>query len=913
MWNGILGLGFLCFFGSAIHAQYTIPDPAFAAKLQVLVPNAMNGNVLDENHPNVTSLTSMAVQYSSISNLDGVQFFTGLTTLNCSGNQLGTLPDLPSSMTTLRCESNQLASLPPLPSALTSLYCRSNQISSLPALPNTLTYLDCGSNQLSSLPTLPNTLSQLDCGNNQLNSLPTLPNSLFSLVCSNNELTNLPTLPTSLSTLYCRSNQLTSFPTLPNTLAHFYCDHNQLNSLPVLPNDLYNFQCNYNQLTSLPALPNSLWLLGCDHNQLTNLPTLPNNLELIYCSFNQLTSLPTLPNSLFQIQCQYNQLTNLPSLPNSLTSLDIYSNSISALPSLPSTLIELICANNSLSALPQLPNTLEELNCRNNTLTCLPTLSNSLIDLRCSGNSINCLPNVPLGLSPSSNILGFTPVLCSTTDPCFPPEAITGTIFNDANGNGLQDAGETAFLSGVAEAQPGNNLSGVDVNGSFGIPVEPGSYTVQGQGVLYHTITTPAHNVTITAGMSATDKHIGYQAIPGIYDLVAELTAGVTRPGFDNNVYFSVSNIGTEASTATINFDFDTDQNWVSATVAPNAQVVNNATWSIAMDPGDTWTARVTLNTPASVALGTGIQHQLTATPDAPDTTPADNMATWTRTVVGSYDPNDKVSSVSSLTPTEAQNGAWIDYTIRFQNTGTFMAENVLITDTLPPGLQANTFRYVASSHSNFWYMEAGVLHVRYDHIQLPHINANEPASHGFIKFRIKANTALIVGEEIENVANIYFDFNAPIITDPSVITIASPGIAISPKVMLGGPYVQATQLMSDGLRSGGLIPLTEPYTAQGYSHVNGGGGETTTSAALAVTGNNAIVDWVVVELRSTTAPYGVLATRSALVQRDGDVVAASGSGPVMLFASAGNYRVAVRHRNHLGTTAVRNNPSSAD
>jgi uncharacterized repeat protein (TIGR01451 family) len=500
----------------------------------------------------------------------------------------------------------------------------------------------------------------------------------------------------------------------------------------------------------------------------------------------------------------------------------------------------------------------------------------------------------------NSAYLGFTPVLCSTTDPCFPPEAITGTLFNDANGNGVQDAGETAFLSGVAEAQPGNNLSGVDVNGSYGIPVQPGTYTVQGQAVLYHTLTTPAHNVTISAGMSVTDMHIGYQIVPGIYDLVAELTAGVTRPGFDNNVYLSVSNIGTEASTATINFDFDADQNWVSATVAPNAQAGNNATWSIAMEPGDTWTARVTLNTPASVTLGTGVQHQLTATPDTPDTTPDDNSATWTRTVVGSYDPNDKQSSVSSLTPTDVQNGAWIDYTIRFQNTGTFMAENVLITDTLPLSLQANTFRYVASSHSNYWYMEAGVLHVRYDHIQLPDSNANEPASHGFIKFRIMASTALMEGDAITNTANIYFDFNTPIITDPSIVPIMTPGVAISPRVLLGGPYEEATQDMSDGLRNAGLIPLSEPYTALGYVHMNSGG-ETTTAPVLSTTGDDAIVDWVVVELRSNTAPYSVLATKSALLQRDGDVVHSSGTGPVLFNLTAGDYRVAIRHRNHLG------------
>jgi len=129
---------------------------------------------------------------------------------------------------------------------------------------------------------------------------------------------------------------------------------------------------------------------------------------------------------------------------------------------------------------------------------------------------------------------------------------------------------------------------------------------------------------------------------------------------------------------------------------------------------------------------------------------------------------------------------------------------------------------------------------------------------------------------------------------------VANPGIEISVRVMLGGPFMNAAQGMNDQLRTAGLIPLTEPYSALGYSHVNGGG-ETTTSAVLTASGTNAIVDWVVVELRSTGNPSTVLATRSALVQRDGDVVDVDGTSPVTFNMAAGNYHIAIRHRNHLG------------
>lgn len=117
---------------------------------------------------------------------------------------------------------------------------------------------------------------------------------------------------------------------------------------------------------------------------------------------------------------------------------------------------------------------------------------------------------------------------------------------------------------------------------------------------------------------------------------------------------------------------------------------------------------------------------------------------------------------------------------------------------------------------------------------------------------------------------------------------------------ILEGPYVQASGLMNDALRSNGLLPLSEPYTALGYVFV-GGGGEATTAPVLSVTGNDAIVDWVVLELRDEADPAIVVETRSGLVQRDGDVVAVDGASPLSFLSAPGSYYIAVHHRNHLG------------
>ncbi len=130
----------------------------------------------------------------------------------------------------------------------------------------------------------------------------------------------------------------------------------------------------------------------------------------------------------------------------------------------------------------------------------------------------------------------------------------------------------------------------------------------------------------------------------------------------------------------------------------------------------------------------------------------------------------------------------------------------------------------------------------------------------------------------------------------------ASATVSLRLKAYLEGPYNTGTSQMNATLRSSDLLPNTEPYTGLGYTHAGGGGGETTNGTVLGVTGSNAVVDWVVVELRNSANSAQVLATRSAVIQADGDVVAANdGTSALSFSASSGSYFIALRHRNHLG------------
>jgi len=129
-------------------------------------------------------------------------------------------------------------------------------------------------------------------------------------------------------------------------------------------------------------------------------------------------------------------------------------------------------------------------------------------------------------------------------------------------------------------------------------------------------------------------------------------------------------------------------------------------------------------------------------------------------------------------------------------------------------------------------------------------------------------------------------------------------------KVMLQGALFNTPSpgLMRDNLRAGNYIPLNDPYTSSGntkFTHFGSGGGASTTLTVLNANAGtqDAIVDWVFVELRSAGNSSVILETRAALVQRDGDVVSpVDGTSPISFTGLAGNsYFVSVKHRNHLG------------
>lgn len=235
-----------------------------------------------------------------LTDLSGIEHFTGLTSLTLYGHQITEMPDLAplENLRTFGLNSNETSegvrSLPEgffskLPPSVTSLSVSYDGLTDLDVSSLTnLTSLDCSSNELTSLDVSSLTnLTDLDCGSNYGLTDLKFPSGLTTLDVSGNGLTTLDVSSlTNLKTLRCSSNKLTSLGTLPSGLTSLTCSYNDLTSLDV------------SSLTDLTSL-------SCDSNKLTNLNVSSlTNLRTLSCYDNQMSALDvSMLSSLRTLEC----------------------------------------------------------------------------------------------------------------------------------------------------------------------------------------------------------------------------------------------------------------------------------------------------------------------------------------------------------------------------------------------------------------------------------------------------------------------------------------------------------------------------------------------------------------------------------------------------------------------------------
>lgn len=800
----LLALLLMLCLATSLPAQWiTIPDANFATWLQTNYPACMSGNQMDTTCTALVTANLVNVENKSIADLTGIQYFDSLKLLNCRTNQLTSVPRLPSRLITLQADVNQLTSLPSLPSSMQVLGVGGNQLATLPSLPAGLLELYMGQNPITTFPTFPASLQDLDIQACNITTVPPLPPNLRLLYLANNPLGVVGPLPPALEVLSIINVGLTVFPNLPATLKNLGCGYNGLTSIPgPLPASLTTLSCQSNNLTALPALPATLEYLICQDNSLTSLPTLPSSLTYLDCFNNQLTSLPAIPSSLGWIRANNNQITYLPTLPAGLTSTEFANNQITC-----------------FAPFPQ-PNT---------------------INLNVTNNPFTCLPNLPNWMNPPAS--NYTICGPGNTFGCQNGEGVGGYVYDDQNADCIRNGVDPGAMNAPVKLY--DNLGGFAQAASthsgglyfFTAPLGTWTTRIDTAGKPY-TVTCPAPGTDSTVNLT-----LGTPLIQGVNFEVE------CKPGFDvgstgvsvNGMIFPGQPFTTKALagdlsafyglhcatgvSGTVTFSINGPVTYVGPAAGAMTPTIsgNDYIYTISdfgtVNPNIDFALEFTTQTTATI--GDTVCFDVAVTPTVGDQQPSNNIWSLCLPVLNSYDPNAKDVTPTAVAPGYAD---WLTYTIHFQNTGNAPAFNIRLEDTLDARFDLASFEYLDASHYNTWVLDQNRLTIHFPNIMLADSASDPAGSQGSFMFRIRPKANQPLGSSLPNTAAIYFDFNAPIITNAATVDF---------NVIAGRPDPDAA------------LPLTvAPNPSSGTFHV-------------AILGKSAPASWQVVNVMGQLVKEG--------------------------------------------------------
>lgn len=333
------------------------------------------------------------------------------------------------------------------------------------------------------------------------------------------------------------------------------------------------------------------------------------------------------------------------------------------------------------------------------------------------------------------------------------------------------------------------NISSGQVSKSY-IANNTGNYTVALKNGS-HTITPVFENpdyfdavpasITVDFPSQASPFNGGFCIIPnGSHpDLqIAILPLTPARPGFDAKYKIVYSNKGNQQLSGTVSFDFmDDAADIVQSTPNFSNQSLNSLKWDfIDLRPLETREITLVLNvnspmeTPA-VNAGTILKYTAKISSTQTDETPADNTFSFDQAVVNSFDPNDKTCVEGNLI-SKAKVGDYMHYIIRFENTGTYAAQNIAVKDVIDAAkYDINSLVPLSGSHLFSTEISDGnKVEFKFENINLPFDDAHND---GYLAFKIKTKSTLAEGDTFGNAADIFFDYNSAITTNVPITEIS--------------------------------------------------------------------------------------------------------------------------------------------
>jgi photosystem II stability/assembly factor-like uncharacterized protein len=370
-------------------------------------------------------------------------------------------------------------------------------------------------------------------------------------------------------------------------------------------------------------------------------------------------------------------------------------------------------------------------------------------------------------------------IFCSNV-PTTETNFIIGNSWLDLNNNCQEDQTETPFSYTKVKAAGNNDYIGfVRPNGSYTVNVSAGNYQVN--IVPPNALYAPC-NADATVVLDATHDSVSVDMPLRVVEFCPYLSVNISTPFlrrcFENTYSIQYKNEGTStAQNAYIEITLDSLLEFIDSSLPIFSQNGHVYTFQVGNldvnQSGAFW-----LKTKVSCMAELGQTHCISANifPNVLCGTPLVNrtITEECRENIGSFDPNDKRSFVNGKeNPSNILQNTEIEYFIRFQNTGTDTAFRVVVEDRITGLLDLNTLTPLVSSHPfSIEVNDQRNIRFVFDNIMLPDSNINEAASHGFIKFRINQMPDLQNGEVISNLADIFFDFNAPVRTNTSNIVV---------------------------------------------------------------------------------------------------------------------------------------------
>jgi uncharacterized repeat protein (TIGR01451 family) len=372
---------------------------------------------------------------------------------------------------------------------------------------------------------------------------------------------------------------------------------------------------------------------------------------------------------------------------------------------------------------------------------------------------------------------------------------IGGLVFADYNGNCVQDGGEPG-IPNIQIQISGRGYTYTDATGHYAMKVPAGSYTVSETVLAFYPLAVcQTNNISVTvAGGGCTVTQDFANAIDSIHDMHIS-TWDYYNAAVVGHAYVQatiVTNEGTMNEDSVL-IGYHPDGQLFAPTIVPGGIFSGTPYWYttpapafFTLAPGANQQFLMTYSVPTNIPIGTNVVFKDSVSFKGDmlnwltDYSPWNNVNYFTTTTSASFDPNFKEVSPKGTGATGiiSYTDSVLEYMVHFQNTGTSMAENITVIDTLDDNLNWSTLRPVyQSAKCQVTLTQVGSKKIAkfvFNNINLPAM-ANEPlASNGMFTYTVHLQPSLPAGSQIRNHASIYFDYNEPVVTNSTINTIGT-------------------------------------------------------------------------------------------------------------------------------------------